>query len=121
MAGLLLLIVTAVAWYDGPGGSVSAWEAFDVTDVVLGLAGATALLFGIAGIARPTAAFPVPASSVIAGIGFIAGVLVVIRLFDPPADLTPEPGAWLGLAACAAIATAGWYGMGEEPEPSPGA
>jgi hypothetical protein len=117
LSGLGLLLISALAWYQAAdGSSLSAWQAFDVTDVVLALAGATALLFGIAGIARPTAAFSVPASSVIAGLGFVAVVLVVIRLVDPPMDLSVEPGAWLGLAACLAITIAGWYGMGEDPE-----
>lgn len=121
LSGFGLLVITALAWYQAAdGSSLNAWQAFHATDVVLALAGVTALIFGIAGIARPAAAFPVPASSVIAGTGFVAGVLVVIRLFDPPANLSPEAGAWLGLIACAAIVTAGWYGMGEEPESSPG-
>jgi hypothetical protein len=52
---------------------------------------------------------------VIAGIGFVAGVLVGIRLLNPPDDLSVEPGAWLGLLACLAITAAGWRAMGEDP------
>jgi len=119
VAGAALLIVTAVAWYRAPGGaSLSAWEAFDVTDVVVALAGATALFFGVATLARPAGAFTVPASSVVSGLGWVAALLVAIRLLNPPDDLTIKAGAWVGLAICLAIAIAGWYGMGEETPPS---
>ena len=115
LSGLGLLAISLVAWYDAAdGASLSAWQAFDVTDVVIAFAGAMALVFGIAGIARPAAAFLVPASSVIAGTGFVAACLVVIRVVNPPADLSVEPGAWLGLLACLAIVAAGYYGMKEE-------
>jgi hypothetical protein len=117
LSGLGLLLISGLAWYDAAdGSSLSAWQAFNVTDVVIALAGATALVFGVAGIARPSAAFSVPASSVIAGIGFVAAALVVIRLLSPPDDLSVEPGAWLGLLACLAITAAGWRAMGEDPE-----
>jgi len=120
VAGAVLLIATAVTWYRAPGGaSLSAWEAFDVTDLVLALAGATALVFGIATIVRPTGAFTVPASSVAAGLGALATLLVLIRLFSPPDDLSVRGGAWLGLVSCLAIGVAGWLGMGEEAPPSP--
>ena len=107
MAGAVLLIATAVAWYRAPGGaSLSAWEAFDVTDLVLALAGATALVIGVATIVRPTGAFAVPASSVAAGLGALATLLVLIRLFSPPDDLSVRAGAWLGLVSCLAIGVA---------------
>jgi hypothetical protein len=119
LSGLVLLIVTAVAWYAVPGGSsVTAWQAFHATDVVLALAGATALLFGIAALARPAGAFAVPTSAVVSGLGWIAALLVAIRLLNPPDDLTIKAGAWLGLAVCLVIGIAGWYGMREETPPS---
>jgi predicted lysophospholipase L1 biosynthesis ABC-type transport system permease subunit len=111
-----------LAWYEPSlGSSLTAWEAFTVTDVVLALVGVTALLFGAAAIMRPAAAFPVPGSSVVGGFGALGAVLVVIRLVNPPADLSVQPGAWLGLAACLGMVIGAYYGMQEEGlQSSPG-
>jgi hypothetical protein len=119
LSGLGLLLCTSVTWYHGLGGSsLTAWEAFDGTDVVLAFAGCTALLFGVAIVARPGAAFAVPGSSVIAGAGSVGAALVLIRILDPPDGLSVRAGAWQALAACLAIAVAGYYGMQEEGLPS---
>jgi hypothetical protein len=85
-----------------------------VTDIVLGVAGATALICGAVSLARPYAAFPVPASAITASIGCLAAALALIRLLSPPDDLSPQLGAWLGLLACIGIAIGGYYGMQEE-------
>jgi hypothetical protein len=104
-----------LAWYEPSlGSSLTAWDAFTVTDVVLALVGVTALLFGAAAIVRPAAAFPVPGSSVVAGAGALGAILVLIRLVNPPADLSAQPGAWLGLAACLGMIVGAYYGMQEE-------
>lgn len=85
-----------------------------MTDIVLGLAGATALISGAVSLAKPYTAFPVPASVVTTSIGCLAAALVLIRVLNPPDDLSPQLGAWLGLLACVGIAIGGYYGMQEE-------
>jgi formate hydrogenlyase subunit 3/multisubunit Na+/H+ antiporter MnhD subunit len=81
---------------------------------VLALAGATALVSGAVSLAKPYSAFPIPASVTTASVGSIAGVLALIRLVNPPDDLSLQLGAWLGLLACAGIVVGGYYGMQEE-------
>lgn len=82
--------------------------------MVLGLAGATALVTGALSLAKPSSNLPVPASAITASLGCIAGALAVIRFVSPPDDLSLELGAWLGLLACLGIALGGYYGMQEE-------
>lgn len=117
--GLGLLVVTFLPWYSSGGENATAWQAFGVTDIVLAAAAATAISAGLVVLLRLSVSYPVAGSSVAAGLGVVAFVLVVIRLINPPGggDVDREVGAWLGLLATAGIAWGGWLGM-QEPRPS---
>ena len=92
---------------------MTAWQAFSVTDIVLaaaalvGVSVAICVLFGI------SVSYPVAGSSVAAGFGAVAVILIVIRLINPPGggDVGVEFGAWLGLVSAMAIAIGGYMGM----------
>jgi hypothetical protein len=61
---------------------------------------------------RISVSYPVAGSSVAAGFGAVAAILIVIRMIDPPGDfLDVNYGAWLGLASAAAITVGGYMGM----------
>jgi hypothetical protein len=55
-------------------------------------------------------------SSLAAGIGGLAFLLVLYRIINPPGegDVDREIGIWLGLLATAGITAGGWLGMQEE-------
>jgi 4-amino-4-deoxy-L-arabinose transferase-like glycosyltransferase len=90
-----------------PPPPASAWEAFAVVDVLLlltvVLGAATVALVSV----RGAGARPGTLSGVTSGFGAVMALVVFYRLIDPPGDeavVAVRPGAYLGLAATAAIA-----------------
>jgi hypothetical protein len=92
---------------------VTAWQAFSVTDIVLAAAAVTALSIAVCVLFRISVSYPVAGSSVATGLGFVAAVLIVIRMIDHPGagGSSLEIGAWLGLASAIAITVGGYMGM----------
>jgi hypothetical protein len=133
LAGLGLLVVMFLPWYDFLAGpypgsrfvpdndtAQSAWEAFSVLLVPLVI---TALL-GIALLATTlferTTALPVAAQVFGASIGSLTVLFVFLRIVNPPgpnyaADVRWE--GWLGLACTLAVAVGAWWSMRDEIRP----
>lgn len=113
IGGLGLLVASFLPWYSfGELFDLTAWQAFSVTDLILaaaavvGMSVAVCVLFGI------SVSYPVAGSSVAAGFGAVALILILIRMISPPGDhLDLDFGAWLGLLSAAAIAVGGYMGM----------
>ncbi len=113
IGGLGLLVATFLPWYSAGSESATAWQAFSLTDIVLAVAAAVGMSVAICVLASISVSYPVAGSSVAAGVGAVALVLIVIRLLDPPGsgDVGIEFGAWLGLVSAAAITIGGYMGM----------
>jgi hypothetical protein len=113
IGGLGLLVAGFLPWYSAGGADVTAWQAFSVTDVILAAAAVLALSVAGCVLFRISVSYPVAGSSVATGFGFVAVVLIVIRMIDPPGggDPSVEIGAWIGLASAAAITVGGYMGM----------
>src|SRR5688500_15688017 len=101
LAGAILLLVSLfLAWYEP---STEAWDAFEITDLLLAavaisaLLAAAALLFDIPGWAD---------ARWLPWLGAIALLLVVNSLLSPPPliDADPETGLWLAFAGAAVLA-----------------
>jgi hypothetical protein len=118
-AALLLLLATFLDWYTPPGGGegLSAWGAFGVVDVLLGivvLLGLAVLVFQIAGRGP---ALPVALEVLTTTLALVATLLVLYRILNQPGPndaLDVSAGAWLGLAAVAAVFLGAWLAMSDE-------
>jgi hypothetical protein len=113
IGGLGLLVASFLPWYSAGGEDATAWQAFSVTDIVLAAAAVAALSVALCVLFRISVSYPVAGSSVATGFGFVAAVLIVIRMIDPPGagDISLEFGAWLGLASAVAVTIGGYMGM----------
>jgi hypothetical protein len=113
LGGLGLLVATFLPWYSSGGEDATAWQAFSVIDVVLAAAAVVAMSVAVCVLFRISVSYPVAGSSVAAGFGAVALVLVVIKLIDPPGGdgVGIEFGAWLGLVSAAGIMVGGYLGM----------
>lgn len=73
------------------------------------------LSVGIVAFGRISFSYPVAGSTIAAGFGALALVLIAYRLVNPPGsgDVDREVGAWLGLIAAAGVTLGGYLGMQE--------
>ncbi len=113
LGGLGLLVAGFLPWYSVGGEDATAWQAFSITDIVIAAAAVVGLSVAICVLFRISVSYPVAGSSVAAGFGAVAVVLVVIRMINPPGSGDPsvEFGAWLGLISAIAVTIGGYMGM----------
>jgi uncharacterized membrane protein len=95
LGALILLISLFLDWYQPV---VTAWDAFEVLDLLLAALGIAALA-GAVGAIRPEAT--VVERHWLPAIVAAITIIVVAQLLDPPplVDGDPETGAWLALGA----------------------
>jgi uncharacterized membrane protein len=119
IGGVLLLASLFTSWYEG---GVSGWAALSVIDVILALIAllGIALLVTQATLRRP--GWPVALSVLASAFGFIAVLLVLLRIVDLPETEGLAGGVWLALAGAVALVAGAWRAMADErnrnvPEP----
>lgn len=121
-AAALLVVILFFPWYgtDAQGlgieASASAWQAFGLIDIILFAIGVAVLTLVILRAQGEEPALPLPASTIITGLGALALLLVFYRFLDTPFDLDRRYGLFLGLLATAAIVVAGRLSMQEQGE-----
>ena len=133
VSGLLLFIFMFFKWYGieidaailtGDLDDLSAWEAFDLIDILLFLVAAIAVTEAVlraTGTAIPQ--LPWPPARIVMLAGVLAVLLILFRLFVSPidegdvagVDVTRGIGIFLGLIAAAGIAYGGWRALNEVP------
>jgi hypothetical protein len=113
IGSLALLVSLFLDWYGpgelGLGSAITAWAAFEITDILLALIALAALAGAVAAIA-PESRLPVAPTSAPPILGGAAFVLVAVNLIDVPPAATGaslEPGAWIGLAGSALMLIGG--------------
>jgi hypothetical protein len=117
-AGLLLLIDLWLSWYsinddiiDAAGGAfgldttATAWQAFDLTDILLFITAIVAIAAAVQslGLLR----LPLRLSSVLLPLASVMTLWVIYRIINQPEDnklVDVSYGAWLGLVFTAAVA-----------------
>ena len=96
LGALVLLISLFLDWYQP---AITAWEAFEVLDLLLAALGIAALVAAVGAI-RPEAT--VVERHWLPAIVAAITIIVVAQLLDPPPALVdgdPDTGAWLALGA----------------------
>jgi hypothetical protein len=117
--GAALIGLLWAPWYSTRlTGSVTAWQAMSVDDVIFLVAGVLGIWVVVATATQSTGAVPITADVFASLVGLIASVLAVIRLIWPP-DLGPGPtdraiGVWLGAAAAIAMTSCAIASMSSE-------
>jgi hypothetical protein len=127
--GVGLVVTMFLPWFSAtlsvPGigsaeDSFSAWQSFQVIDIVLFLTAVLAVAFAAvraAGAETENAAIPMDVAVLVAGL--VCCALIVFRLIDPPVEQARfvEPardyGGFIGLAAAIVVAIGGLLALGE--------
>ncbi|MDQ3607370.1 MAG: hypothetical protein M3459_00480 [Actinomycetota bacterium] len=113
-AGVALLVVLALEWYDGESG----WGGLTVLRFFLALVALSGIALGIVAALERTVALPVAASVVAVPLGLLATLTLLIRT---PFELGGGIGAggWLGLLCVFAIAFGAFRSMKDEGTQTP--
>jgi hypothetical protein len=121
LGGLVLTLSAFMSWYSfdadlGFTGSITAWHtgALGKLVFVLGLAVLAFLALRASGVELPPS---VPGGLVLAGLGFFATVVVLIRIISIPDDFAPAGrsiGIWISLLAALLLIVAGLLRSAEE-------
>ena len=122
VSGLALIGAGFLPWFGTPGGtSLTAWQAFSVTDIAIALAAASAIVFAWVSLTRISLSLPVAGAATTAVLALVAAVMIIVRLVDPVGGLERRSGAWLGLLAVGGVLLGAYFGMQEDRAPAPGA
>jgi predicted membrane channel-forming protein YqfA (hemolysin III family) len=145
IGGVLLFFLLFFHWYEGTVtatklgshdlGGVSAWQAFDYTDIFLLITALAAVGLVIMTVTQRTPALPVTGAVIVTALAAIGTVLVLFRIIDPPGpsgsetilgvtatiDISPTIWAFAGLVAVAATAYGGFLSMRDEGTSRPSA
>lgn len=101
----------------------SAWDALEYIPIVLVITIIAALAVVALRMTDATYEPPVPAGTVVAGLGIVSALLILYRIIVTPdvgsfpgvsVDVSPSFGIFLGLIAAAGIAYGGYRAMQEE-------
>lgn len=121
-AAVALVASLWLHWYGTRAGvgERTAWQAFGILDVVLVLLALVPVALAATQATRPSPALPAFFSVMTVLAGFLAALLILIRIVfqpGPNALVTVQPGAWLGLLAALLVAVGGWRSMRVESMP----
>lgn len=100
----------------GRATSLTAWDALSITRWILLLTGATAIALALAQARLRAPALPSTIAVFVVVLGVISTLLVLHRVvIDPPGSfLDTCAGAYVGLAACAAVFAGGLLSLRQE-------
>src|SRR4051812_9258018 len=84
LAGVVLIVDLWLPWYGAAGLTANAWEAFTYVDLLLALAGLSAIALVVVTAAAPAAAIPRIMNTCVLWLGVAASVFAVIRLINVP-------------------------------------
>jgi drug/metabolite transporter (DMT)-like permease len=116
LAGAICVIVSLFERsYEGPTGTLDAWDTFGPGVVLLLAATAAALAMVASALTERSTALPVSTAVWCVLLGLLAVIAAVVRVLERP-DHASEVciGAWLALAGSVAILAGAWQALRDE-------
>jgi hypothetical protein len=113
LCGLVLLVAMFLDWY----GSSNAWQALTVIDVFLAIAALFGIAIFVSAATQRSPAMTQGLGSLTVIAGFVASVLVILRVLDLPGSESREIGLWIGLVATLGVLMSAWRSIGDERFP----
>jgi hypothetical protein len=95
------------------GHDFDAWQAFGFTDLVLLLAALCGIAVAIAATNAKTDT-QITSASLTVPVALLATLLTLYRVFEPPGNLDPRLGLFVGLGASAAVTYGAWRAVRNE-------
>jgi quinol-cytochrome oxidoreductase complex cytochrome b subunit len=117
-AGVALLVVLALPWYDMSDGSHSAFQQFTIVDLWLALTALLAISVPVITAMREGPSLAIAATVVAEAVSWIAVLLALWRAIDQPGGpLEPTAMPWVALVVTLAISVTVWLAMRDERAP----
>jgi drug/metabolite transporter (DMT)-like permease len=116
LAGAICVIVSLFErWYEGPTGTLDAWDTFGPGVVLLLAATAAALAMVASALTERSTALPVSTAVWCVLLGLLGVIAAVVRVLERP-DHASEVciGAWLALAGSVMILAGAWQALRDE-------
>jgi hypothetical protein len=128
LAGVALLAVMFLDWYEAGGSGASAWEAFSVIDVLLAIVALMAISVGVMAAAHNTPAVSLAIASLLLTVGAVTMLVLAVRALVVPEltvggatvpgdDVERAGGLWLGLGATLLVTLGALASMRDERFP----
>ena len=123
LGGLLLLVSLFLPWYGPQDRSLpvaddyTAWQALAVIDVLVAILAVPAILVPVLSLATRGPAKAIAIAVIASATGWLAILLVAVRLVFPPDGLDLRYGAWLALAGALLAWVGSWLSMRDESTP----
>jgi len=116
LAGAALIVVSLFErWYEGPAGTLDAWDTFGPAVVLLLLAAIAAFALFAVNVAERAPVIPVVVEVATVPLAIAATIAAVVRVLERPDGATSVCiGAWLALAGAVAVLVGTWYAMRDE-------
>jgi hypothetical protein len=116
LAGAMLIVVSLFErWYEGPAGTLDAWDTFGPAVVLLLLAAIAATALFAVTVAERAPVIPVVVEVSTIPLGLAAVIAAIVRVLERPDGATSVCiGAWLALAGAVAVLAGAWYAMRDE-------
>jgi hypothetical protein len=143
ISGAALLVSLFLGWYSVrfSGGSqvygsttANAWESFTVVDVFLAAAGLFGIALALTAATQRSPAVPQAVGALTVPVAFVAAILVLLRLLDPPGwesvfegnlylsgparpGVVREVGLYIGIAGTLGVLVGAWRSIGDQSFP----
>lgn len=116
LAGAACVIVSLTRrWYEAPTGSLTAWDTFGATIVLLVLCALIALLLALATVTERSTALPVAAAVWSTAFGILGAIAAIVRVLERPDGATALcAGTWIALAGALLVLIGSWQSMRDE-------
>jgi drug/metabolite transporter (DMT)-like permease len=116
LAGVACIVYSLfVRWYEGPGGTLDAWDTFGPGMALVLAAGAAGLALVVSTVAERTVALPVALAVWTVVLGLAGLIAAIVRVLERPDHATEVcVGAWLALAGTVLILAGAWQSLRDE-------
>jgi hypothetical protein len=129
VGAICVIVALLIPYYEGPMGTLSAWDTFGGGVALLLAATAAGLCVFATALTERTTALPVAAAVWTVPLGLAGVVSALVRLLERPEHASGVcAGAWLALVGAVAILAGAWQSVRDErrsryepatPEPRP--
>jgi hypothetical protein len=112
IAGIALFVLLFLPWYTVDGEPTTAWGAFSLIDILLGLAALAGIELAVSTATLVRSVVPMVMAVISVLAGAIAAILIIWNILDPPSPFATsdtDAAAYIAGVAAILIAVGGWW------------